>query len=70
MHDPDPSLLEFLIKQAPGAKYILSVCNGSAILARAGLLDGKKATTNKMQFSEIKARFSFPADLIEMNFLL
>jgi len=41
------SLMEFLKRQAPGAKYILSVCTGSWILARAGILNGKKATTNK-----------------------
>lgn len=28
-------------------KYILSVCTGSTILARAGILDGRPATTNK-----------------------
>lgn len=28
-------------------KYILSVCTGATILARAGILDGRKATTNK-----------------------
>ncbi len=28
-------------------KYLLSVCTGSWLLARAGLLDGKKATSNK-----------------------
>ncbi|EME79696.1 uncharacterized protein MYCFIDRAFT_212291 [Pseudocercospora fijiensis CIRAD86] len=28
-------------------KYILSICNGAGLLAAAGILDGKKATTNK-----------------------
>ena len=28
-------------------KYIISVCTGATILARAGILDGRKATTNK-----------------------
>jgi len=51
----DPSLLEFLKKQAPGAKYILTVCTGSWILAGTGLLDGKKATTNKAYFKKIVA---------------
>jgi putative intracellular protease/amidase len=46
----DRALID-LIKGISGtAKYILSVCTGSALLARAGLLDGKKATSNKRAF--------------------
>ncbi|KAF4583596.1 hypothetical protein EYR38_002351 [Pleurotus pulmonarius] len=48
-----PSLLEFLKRQAPGATHILSVCTGSWILAGAGLLRGKKATTNKSVFKTV-----------------
>jgi len=32
------------------SKYVLTVCTGSALLARTGLIDGKKATTNKRAF--------------------
>ncbi|KIK57525.1 hypothetical protein GYMLUDRAFT_86740 [Collybiopsis luxurians FD-317 M1] len=45
-----PSLLEFVKQQAPGAKHILTVCTGSWILAGTGLLEGKRATTNKMLY--------------------
>ncbi|KAF9648219.1 class I glutamine amidotransferase-like protein [Thelephora ganbajun] len=51
----DPSLMEFLKKQAPGAKYILTVCTGSWILAGTGLLNGRKATTNKSFFRRVVA---------------
>jgi cyclohexyl-isocyanide hydratase len=37
-------VLEFLRKQAAGAKYVTSVCTGSLVLGAAGLLKGKRAT--------------------------
>ena len=43
-------LLEWLRSQAENARYVTSVCTGSALLARAGLLDGRRATTNKAAF--------------------
>ena len=35
-------------KSVSGSPYLLTVCTGAALAARAGLLDGKKATTNKV----------------------
>jgi transcriptional regulator GlxA family with amidase domain len=37
----------------PPLKYIFSVCNGSRLLAGAGILDGQKATTNKKQWLQV-----------------
>ncbi len=36
------------------AQYVLTVCTGSALLARTGLLDGKKATSNKLAFDWVR----------------
>lgn len=44
------ALLTFLREQAETAQYVASVCTGSALLAKTGLLDGKKATSNKQFF--------------------
>ena len=49
-------LNDFLKKQIPGARFVLSVCTGSWILAGTGFLDGKKATTNKASFKACKVR--------------
>lgn len=43
-------LLSFLKERSQDALYTMSVCSGSAILARAGLLDGRRATSNKQLF--------------------
>ncbi len=45
------ALHEFLRERAGDAEVTMSVCSGSAILARAGLLDGRRATSNKVFFS-------------------
>ena len=49
------ALLEFLRARAPKCEVAMSVCSGSALFAAAGLLDGKRATTNKQFFSAITA---------------
>jgi len=42
----DEAVLEFLRRQAAGAKYVTSVCTGSLALGAAGLLRGYRATTH------------------------
>lgn len=44
------ALLGWLRAKAPKADHVASVCTGSALLAKAGLLDGLPATTNKLAF--------------------
>ena len=51
----DGAFLARLKKLAESADYVLSVCTGSALLAAAGLLFGKRATSNKFAFEWVKS---------------
>jgi len=42
--------LKALRERAEESRFVASICTGSALLAKAGLLDGKKATSNKLAF--------------------
>lgn len=42
----DRATIDFIARQAAGAKWVTSVCTGAFLLGRAGLLEGKRATTH------------------------
>lgn len=44
------SLIDTIRQIAMSSKHVLTVCTGSALLAKTGLLNGKKATSNKRAF--------------------
>ncbi len=44
------SLIKAIKEISESSNYVLTVCTGTALLARTGLLDFKNATTNKMAF--------------------
>src|SRR6476619_5709214 len=57
----DEEMLEFVRRQAEGARYVTSVCTGSLVLGAAGLLRGYRATTHWSAIDHLAAFGASPA---------
>ena len=51
----DTAFLDALKAKAEESEYVLTVCTGSALLAKSGLLDGRCATSNKMALEWVRS---------------
>lgn len=51
----DKKFISELKELCLNAEYVLSICTGSALLAKAGLLDNHNATSNKKAFEWVKS---------------
>lgn len=54
---PDPGLVRWIVDQAPKTRRVASVCSGAFLLAEAGLLDGRRATTHWRYVEELARRY-------------
>lgn len=58
----DEAVLAFLRRQAEGARFVTSVCTGALVLAAAGLLDNRRATTHWLAHDLLGRLGAIPAD--------
>lgn len=42
--------IDYIRRIYPKLRYLITVCTGSVVVAKAGVLDGRKATSNKMSW--------------------
>jgi transcriptional regulator GlxA family with amidase domain len=52
-----PGLRAYVIEAARSSRRVASICTGAFVLAEAGILDGRRATTHWLLAGELKARF-------------
>jgi transcriptional regulator GlxA family with amidase domain len=56
-YEPGPELVAALRSAVAGGATVVSLCSGAFALARAGLLDGRRATTHWSYTDDLAARF-------------
>ena len=53
----DPAFFEWVAERSLHARRVASICTGAFVLAGAGLLDGRRATTHWLEAATLAARF-------------
>ena len=48
---PNEAVNAWIVEASAQAEYVMAVCTGTVLLATTGLLDGRRATTNKKDFT-------------------
>ena len=53
----DPALIDFIRRKAGRARRVTSICSGAYLLAEAGLLDGRRATTHWSRSQDFQRKY-------------
>ena len=48
----DEEMMQWIRDASANAERVMAVCTGTVLLGMTGVLDGRKATTNKLDFTE------------------
>jgi transcriptional regulator GlxA family with amidase domain len=51
VQDRNEAINKWIIDASENAEYVMAVCTGTVLLATTGLFDGRRATTNKKDFT-------------------
>lgn len=57
LHPKSPALVDWIRKQAAQGAVIVSICEGARVVAAAGLLDGKRATTHFAALEQLEKAY-------------
>ena len=49
------NITDFIADRYPSLEYLITVCTGAGLAAKSGVLDGRRATTNKSAWSTVTA---------------
>ncbi len=63
----NPAFIDFIRQQAAGCRAVLSVCTGSFLLERAGVLENKRATTHWGELPKLRKLKDL--DVVEERFV-
>ncbi len=67
--DVPATTLDYIKREHEGGRKIIGICTGSFVLARAGLLDGRKCAVNDLHLHQMRALYPSVQSITDVNFI-